>query len=96
MGGTVHCLSHPDERLPTSTVKEQIFSFDKAENTETVYMYVYVFQTDPRVVFSVADVLACHRAMVLYSDNAGVVFSVTDFSLTIDGSQLTVAFSSHL
>ena len=24
-------------------------------------MYVYTFQSDPRVVFSVADVLACHR-----------------------------------
>ena len=36
--------------------KRTIFSFDKAENTETVYMYmyVYIFQSDPRVVFSVA------------------------------------------
>ena len=34
--------------------KITIFSFDKAENTETVYMYVYIFQSDPRVVFSVA------------------------------------------
>ena len=24
-------------------------------------MYVDIFQSDPRVVFSVADVLACHR-----------------------------------
>ena len=38
--------------------KRTNFSFDKAENTETVY--VYIFQSDPRV-FSVAGVLACHR-----------------------------------
>ena len=24
-GGTVHCLTHPNERPPTSTVKEHIF-----------------------------------------------------------------------
>ena len=60
-------------------------------------MYVYIFQSDPRVVFSVADVLACHRETRWYTDNAGVVFSVADVSrLTIDGSQLTVAFSSPL
>ena len=29
LGGTVHCLSHPNERLPTSTVKEQIFLLTK-------------------------------------------------------------------
>ena len=34
--------------------KRTIFSFDKAENTEIVYMYVYIFHSDPRVVFSVA------------------------------------------
>ena len=44
-------------------------------------MYVYVVQSDPRVVFSVADVLACHRETRWYSDNAGVVFSVADIGL---------------
>ena len=59
--------------------KRTNFSFDKAENTETGY--VYVVQSDPRVVFSVADVLACHRETRWYSDNAGVVFSVADIGL---------------
>ena len=56
-GGTVHCLSHPNERLPASTVNEPSFlliGLIIAENTETVY--VCIFQSDPRVVFSVADV----------------------------------------
>ena len=44
-------------------------------------MYVYIFQSDPRVVFSVADVLACHRETRWYTDNAGVVFSVADVSI---------------
>ena len=34
--------------------KRTDFSFDRAENMDSV-------QSDPRVVFSVADVLACHR-----------------------------------
>ena len=34
--------------------KRTNFSFDRAENMDSV-------QSDPRVVFSVADVLACHR-----------------------------------
>ena len=58
--------------------KRTNFSFDKAENTETVY--VYVVQSDPRVVFSVADVLACHRE-TRWPDNAGVAFSVADIGL---------------
>ena len=53
-------------------------------------MYVYIFQSDPRVVFSVADVLACHRETRWYSDNAGVVFSVADVSLSSADSRSTV------
>ena len=47
-------------------------------------MYVDIFQSDPRVVFSVADVLACYRETRWYSDNAGVVLSVADVSQTRD------------
>ena len=43
---------------------------------------MFVFQSDPRVVFSVADVLACHRETRWYSDNAGVASSVADASLS--------------
>ena len=53
---TVHCLSHPNERLPTSTVKEPIFLLTKLKTRDSVWLC-----SDPRVVFSVADVLACHR-----------------------------------
>ena len=54
--------------------KRTNFSFDKAENTETVYMYV--LHIDPRVVFS-----RCRRSIgrldgTVHSDNAGVVSSV--------------------
>ena len=45
-------------------------------------MYVDIFQSDPRVVFSVADFLACHRETRWYSDNASVVLSVADVSQT--------------
>ena len=83
-------MSHPNERLPISTVTRTNFSFHKAENTETVYIYVYIFQSDPRVVFSVADVLACHRETRWYTDNAGVVFSVADVSISSADSRSTV------
>ena len=53
-------------------------------------MYVYIFQSDPRVVFSVADVLACHRETRWYTDNAGVAFSVADVSISSADSRSTV------
>ena len=50
--GTVHCLSIASKRTSSDFYgKRTNFSFDKAENTETVYKYVYLFQSDPRVVF---------------------------------------------
>ena len=63
--------------------KKTHFSFDRAENMDSV-------QSDPRVVFSVADVIVCHRETRWYSDNAGVVFSVADVSLSSADSRSTV------
>ena len=68
------CRSHPNERLPTSTVKEQIFLLTKLKTRrQCTCTFTYFMQSDPRVVFSVSDVLSCHRETRWYSDNAGVV-----------------------
>ena len=57
------CRSHPNERLPTSTVKEQMFLLTKLKTRRQCTCTFYIFQSDPRVVFSVADVLACMPAI---------------------------------
>ena len=88
---SVHCLLI--ERLPTSTVKEQMFLLTKLKTRRQCTCTFYIFQSDPRVVFSVADVLAClplGDSMVQYSDNADVVFSVADVSLSSADSRSTV------
>ena len=77
-------LSHPNERLPTSTVKEQIFLLTcKAENTETVRLHISL-----TLALSL-DVLAIGETR-WYSDNADVVFSVADVSLSSADSRSTV------
>ena len=53
------CRSHPNERLPTSTVKEQTFLLTKLKTRRQCTCTFYIFQSAPRVVFSAADVLAC-------------------------------------
>ena len=68
--------------------KRTNFSFDKAENTETVY--VYIFQSDPRSRCLLLCRRSSHRETRWYSDNADVVFSVADVSLSSADSRSTV------
>ena len=77
---------YPACRIQTNVFRLNQFFF--RQSTETVY--VDIFQSDPRVVFSVADVLACHRETRWYSDNAGVVLSVADVSLSSADSRSPV------
>ena len=60
----------------------------KAENTETVY--VYIFQSDPRSRCLLRCRRSSHRETRWYSDNADVVFSVADVSLSSADSRSTV------
>ena len=69
--------------------KRTIFSFDRAENMDSV-------QSDPRVVFSVADVLACHWETRWYCTQITLALSSLLQTLAchqqtraIGGSQLT-------
>ena len=87
---TVHCLSHANERLPTSTVKEQIFLLTELKTC------MDSVQSDPRVVFSVADVLPCHRETRWYCTQITLALSSLLQTLAchqqtraIDVSQLT-------
>ena len=82
-------MSHANERLPTSTVKEHILLLTELKTWDSV-------QSDPRVVFSVADVLACHRETRWYCTQITLALSSLLQTLAchqqtraIDGSQLT-------
>ena len=44
------CRSHPNERLPTSTVKEQMFLLTKLKTRRQCTCTCYIFQSDPCVV----------------------------------------------
>ena len=77
LGGTVHCLSHQNERLPTSTVKKRFFLLTKLKTRrQCTCKFTYFSLTLALSSPLQPDVLACHRETRWYSDNAGVVCSV--------------------